>query len=221
VPNEAEHKETRADVKLETLANVERVVNEYAKIVAAKHGVNKDHFQVHLTRQLGGVLKLVGGPTVDIFLLWPDAQPNINTLLNDAFRLMRKYPVRRTMEIVPIAYARTMSKKIKNMWKKEKFTDESEIVLDLIPRHRLRVKKIETTILEDVVSGEKLTIVHEYPTDRFDWFATGLWLQLSRIVRDRHPEPELPDDEPSPTPILDEVVETPEYVDFMENQDAG
>lgn len=219
--DQVEATNTRSDVKLETLTNVERVVNEYAKIVATKHGVNKDHFQVHLTRNLGGVLKLVGGPTVDIFLLWPDAQPNINTLLNDAFRLMRKYPVRRPMEIVPVAYARTLSRKIKKMWKKEKFVDESDIVLDLIPRHRLRVTKIETTILEDVVSGEKLTTIHEYPTERFDWFATGLWLQLSRIVRDRHPEPELPDDEPSVTPILDATLESAEYIEFSEVQDAG
>lgn len=181
--------------RLTDLSVVEPIVREYAKVVAPKHGIRPEHFTLHLTSKIDAIMAVTGGHVVDIYLKWPDAQPIINMLLNDAFRLMRKYPVRRTMEIVPVAYLRTMKSDIKKMWKREKFTDESDIVLDLIPRHRLRVTKIETTIVHDVVTGEKLTLQHEYPTDRFDDHATGLWLQLSRIVRDKHPEEELPDED--------------------------
>lgn len=203
--------------KLADLSGLENVVKEYAKVVAARHGIRHDHFELHLTSKMGGVMKVTGGHTVKIFLLWPDAQPQINTLLNDAFTLMKKYPVRRTMEIVPVAYVRTMSQEIKKKWKKEKFVDDSDIVLDLIPRHRIRIKQTVTTEVSDVVTGEKLTLVHEYPTTRFDTDATGLWLELSRRVRDHHPEEneDLPDDEPkSDTPILDETLASPEYVVF-------
>lgn len=200
--------------KLADLSGVENIVREYARVVAQRHGIRHDWYELHLVSEMDGIMKVTGGHLVKIFLHWPYAQPQINMLLNDAFSLMKKYPVRRTMEIVPVAYVRSMSADIKKKWKREKFTDESDIVLDLIPRHRIRITKIETTIVEDVVTGEKITYMHEYPTTRFDADATSLWLDLSRLVRDKHPEEVLPDEEPSVTPILDETLKSEEYLNM-------
>lgn len=192
------------------LSAVEEVVRGYAEVVAKRHGINKAHFELHLVVDSKYVLNVIGGPIVKIVLLWPHAQPNINTLLGDAFALMRRHPIRRTMEIVPVAYVRTESAEIKKKWRKEKFTDESDIILDLIPRSRLRVKKTETTVIEDIVTGESITLIHEYPTDRFDSDATSLWLRLSRIVRDKHPEVEEAEIVNEETPLLDAAKEVAE-----------
>lgn len=207
--------------KLATLSNVEKVVNIYAKSYCKKFSINPDHFSVFLCSELGGIMKVRGGHVVEIYLQWPQAQPSINTLLGDAFRLIKKYNVRRALEIVPVAYVRTQRNEIKKRWRKEQFTDESEIVLDLIPKHRLRVHKTETTIIEDVVTGEKLTYIHEYPTDRFDAWTTGLWFDLSRIVRARHPEVEEVEVEASVTPILDETLASDEFAEFVGEADEN
>lgn len=200
--------EDTPEKKLATLSNVERVVNIYARDIGKrKYGINPEHFEVHLCSELerGGIMYVRGGHVVDIYLLWPAAQPIINMMLGDAFRLMKNHPIRKALEIVPVAYMRRMAKEIKKRWKKVNFNDESDIVLDLIPRHRLRVHKTETTVIEDVITGERLTYIHEYPTDRFDEYATGLWFDLSRIVRAKYPEVEEISVE-SATPLLDEEV---------------
>lgn len=202
----------KAQPQLVSLSNVEKVVNEYARVLAVKARINPDHVEVFLSRNLGAIMKVNGGSVVRVFLQWPEAQPNINTLLGDAFSLMKRYPVRRTMEIVPVSYIRTQRDEIKKKWRKEKFTDESEIILDLVPRHRLRVVESHTTTLTDVVSGESITVTRTGPTDRFDGDAISLWFDLSRVVRDKHPEEDLPDDEPKETPLLEEAVESDEWL---------
>lgn len=193
---EEKAKDTPAEApKLISLSNVEKVVNEYAKVLAGKQNVRPEHIEVILSRDLGAIMKLQAGSPVRIYLQWPEAQPNINTLLLDAFSLIRRYPIRRSFELVPVAYVRTERNEIRKAWRKEKFTDESEIVLDLIPRQRLRVRETVTTEIIDTVTGETVSTTRSGKTDRFEGDAIGLWMQLSRQVRDKYPEEEIADAE--------------------------
>lgn len=171
---------------LRGLESIEAVVCEYTKREAFKKHINPDHISLHLVRNLDGIMKVEGGPTVKIFLKWPDAYGELNTILGDAFSLIKRYPVRRTMEVVPYMYTRTASAEIKKKWKKESFTDESEIIFDLLRRGRLKVTETVTTKLTDTVTGESVSVTSEGKSNRFEGDAINLWFRLSRIVRDKY-----------------------------------
>lgn len=177
-----------AGKKMVSLSNVEKVVNEYAKTLAKKNGVNPEFIEFHLAPNLNEILKVQGGHVVHIYLKWPEIQPRINLYLKDIFSLMRRLPIRRSMEIVPVAYVRKESIEVRKKWKKESFTEESDIVLDLVPKGRLMIQETVTTTLIDTVTKEKITIEHEGKLRRFDGENVAIWMQLSRFIRDQHPE---------------------------------
>lgn len=182
--------EAQGTFKLTDIGKVEPIVREYARALAFRHQVKPEHFEVHLARNLGGaIMKMTAGGCVNIMVQWPEAQPQLKTILESAFKAMQRFGLRRTLEVVPVAYSKKLDAENKK-WKKERFIDGADIVCDLIPQHRLRVQRHETITLSDVVTGEKVTFSHELPLERFDGGINKLWFELSRVVRDLHPEEE-------------------------------
>lgn len=183
----AEEKKEELKEKLGTLGKVEEIVNQYAKTIASKEGIGEDKFKVHLLTKMNGIVGLKRGPVVQIFLLWPDAQPNINTLLRDSFRAIKKNGLIDGLNIELAAHIR--SRNIQNRkWLKEKFGEEADLFMDLIPKERLVVSRTETITVMDNVTKEKITITQEHPPEHYRRPNIDLWLQLSRIVRDNHKE---------------------------------
>jgi DNA-directed RNA polymerase subunit F len=173
--------------KLGTLKAVEQVVNEYAKKYARRFRVADDEYKVLLVTEFKGIMGLRRGPVVQIILLWPDAQPNINTLLESAFRTISRNRLVDTLAVESVMHIRRRADE-RRKWVREQIHDEADIILDLIPKHRVKVTQKMVTEYEDVVTGEKITITHQPASEYFRGQDVSAWLQLSRIVRDKHPE---------------------------------
>lgn len=193
------------------LVAMEKLVNDYARIACVRHHINPEHFEVHLATELSGVMVLRPGAKVQIFLLWPHAQSHLNTHLRSAFSAMLKYNMRRTLEIVPIALVKQQQDEFKK-FAKERFGEIGEILTELIPRQRLRVQHITTTILTDAQTGEQVVVSSRDKETRFDGDDVGTWLHLSRIVREKHPAASDVDENVSETPLLDETVTSAEFI---------
>lgn len=199
--------------KLATLTGVEAVVNEYAKKFARKHRVGEDNFTIVLTTKFKGIMGLKRGPVVQIILLWPDAQPNINTLLESAFKTISRNKLVDGLAMESVLHIKKRAEERKR-WLREKIgSDEADIILDLIPKHRIRTTVTTTVKYEDVVTGESLSITHEAKPEQYRGTDIASWLKLSRIVRDNHAEEATRYDQ---TPILDEAIEALDEVAEME-----
>src|SRR4051812_47117822 len=84
---ETGEQEKKEAPKLGHLSAVEKVVNEYAKKFAKRYRVNENEYVVSLAIGFtAGIMGIRRGPVAQIILRWPDAQPNINTLLDSAFK---------------------------------------------------------------------------------------------------------------------------------------
>lgn len=174
--------------KLGTLTAVEGIVNEYAKKFAIKHRVRENDFTIVLTTKFKGIMGLKRGPVVQIILLWPDAQPNINTLLDSAFKTISRNKLVDGFAVESVLHIRRRAEERKK-WLREKIgADEADIILDLIPKHRIRTTVTTTVKYEDVVTGEAISVTHEAKPEQYRGTDVASWLKLSRIVRDNHPE---------------------------------
>jgi hypothetical protein len=174
--------------KLGSLTGVEAVVNDYAKKFAKKHRVGEDQFTIVLTTKFKGIMGLKRGPVVQIILLWPDAQPNINTLLDSAFKTISRNKLVDGFAVESVLHIKKRAEERKK-WLREKIgADEADIILDLIPKHRVKVTVTTTVKYEDVITGEALSITHEAKPEQYRGTDVASWLKLSRIVRDNHPE---------------------------------
>jgi hypothetical protein len=174
--------------KLGTLTAVEKIVNEYAKKFAKKHRVGENNFSISLVTKFKGVMGLKRGPVVQIILLWPDAQPNINTLLDGAFRTISRNRLVDGFALEPVYHVRKRAEDRKRMLREKIGADEADIILDLIPKHRIKCTVTTVVEYEDVVTGEKLSVTHTEKPEQFRGQDVSNWLKLSRIVRDNHPE---------------------------------
>lgn len=173
--------------KLGSLSAVEAVVNQYALKFAKKHRVNENAFTICLVTQFKGVMGLKRGPVVQIILLWPDAQANINTLLEGAFRTIARNRLVDGMAIEPVMHIRKRAED-RRKWLREKLgKDEADIILDLIPKHRIQVQVTTTVEYKDVVTGESLSITHTAKPEQYAGSDVSSWLKLSRQVRLNHP----------------------------------
>lgn len=187
VADEQEQAREEQRKKLGTLSAVEQVVNEYAKKYARRYRVDEDEFKVLLVTEFKGIMGLRRGPVVQIVLLWPDAQPNINTLLESAFKTISRNRLVDTMAVESVMHIRRRAEE-RRKWVREQIGDEADIILDLIPKHRVKVTQTTIVEYEDVVTGEKLTLTHKQSPEYFRGQDVSAWLQLSRIVRANHPE---------------------------------
>lgn len=178
-----ENEDPKAAVK--NLADIESVINEYArKKVAARFKVPENKFRITLTRdtQKGSML-LSRGPIVNIYLLWPEAQTQLKPLIESAFRQIRDFKLVDSLAIEPVAYIRSRNFD-KKKWFRSHENDPSNIVFDLIPKERMRVTRSTTIIVEDSVTGLKVTKSIEEKNLRYQDHSTELWMNLSRMVRE-------------------------------------
>lgn len=170
---------------------LEQLINEQAKkVIAPKIGLNPNHFQVILSHDLGNaMMNIVPGPVARIYLSWPNALLTLNTLLADAITQIVRRKMRRPVEVVSLALLKVYSEDQKLKWKKEmiSFDDESDIVLDLIPKKYLQIEESVTVTLTDARNGESISVSRTSKKVRYDGEDESLRMQLSRIVRDRHP----------------------------------
>jgi hypothetical protein len=172
--------------KLGSLTAVEQVVNQYAMKFANRYRIGEEKFTINLVTQFKGVMGLKRGPVVQIILLWPDAQPNINTLLESAFKTISRNRLIDGMQIEPIMHIKRRAEE-RRKWLREKIGDEADIILDLIPKHRIVTAVTTTVEYRDVVTGESLTVTHKAKPEQYRGTDIGSWLRLSRMVRDNHP----------------------------------
>jgi hypothetical protein len=178
----------KKEEKLGSLGMVEGVVNEYAKKFAKRYRVNEDDYTVMLVTQFKGIMGLKRGPVVQIILLWPDAQPNINTLLDSAFKTISRNRLVDSMAVEPVVHIKRRAEERRKWVRQQLGSDEADIILDLIPKHRIRTTVTTTVKYEDVVTGESFSVTHHEKPEQYRGQDISSWLKLSRIVRDAHPE---------------------------------
>lgn len=190
-PNEQESVADQAvqeEKKLGSLTMVEQVVNEYAKKYASRYRVDENSYNVVLVTKFKGIMGLKRGPVVQIVLLWPDAQPNINTLLDSAFRTISRNRLVDNFAVESVIHIKRNSEDRKRLIREKIGNDESDIILDLIPKHRIFTTVTTTVEYEDVLTGEKISVTHKARKEQFRGQDIGNWIKLSRIVRDNHAE---------------------------------
>lgn len=175
--------------KLGNLSAVERVVNEYAKKFAKRYRVGENDYAIVLaTGFTRGIMGIRRGPVTQIVLQWPDAQPSMNTLLDSAFKLIAKRHLVDTMAVEPVFLIRRRAEERRKLIREKIGSDESDIILDLIPKHRIRTSVSVTVKYEDVITGESYSVTHNEKPEQYRGQDVTSWLKLSRIVRDNHPE---------------------------------
>jgi hypothetical protein len=198
--------EKEKEEKLGNLSAVEAVVNEYAKKFAKRYRVDEDDYTVILVTQFKGIMGLKRGAVVQIILLWPDAQPNINTLLDSAFKTISRNRLVDSMSIEPVIHIKRRAEERRKWVRQQLGNDEADIILDLIPKHRIRTTVTTTVKYEDVVTGETLSVTHQEKPEQYRGQDVSSWLKLSRIVRDAHPEEATRYDADVETPELTQAV---------------
>jgi hypothetical protein len=186
-PNQQEGEANKQEApKLGSLTAVEQVVNQYALKFAKRFRVDENKFSINLVTSFKGVMGLKRGPVVQIILLWPDAQPNINTLLESAFKTITRNRLIDGLQIEPVLHIKRRAED-RRRWLREKLGDEADIILDLIPKHRIVTTVTTSVEYKDVVTGETLTVTHKERPEQYRGTDIGSWLRLSRQVRDNHP----------------------------------
>lgn len=205
--NEALQEEERNPLDYKDLQAVESVVNEYARTVAARYGIPGSFFTVHLVFRSRGVMTLQAGPVVHIYLLWPDAQHNINTLLRHAFDTIKKHNMRRSCEIVPAALIRQHKMEHKKLIKQAFGNDIGNIIPEMLAKTRVRMEIDYTYTMRDVKTG--LTVSRKSSElgyiSHHDAEIT-LRLELSRKVAAQFPQVQEVEEVTSETPELDSVI---------------
>lgn len=188
----------KEEPQLKTLSSVEQVVNDYAMKRARewKTGLKEGDFVVLLARKFGGIMGLKRGRPVQIILLWPDAQTEINRLLKDAFRTINKHRMVDCWAVessVAIRSRKLESKK----WRREKFGDEAEIIGELIPRRDIIVDtSIETRVCRTIRDQHTGVTIEKMESSKVTKHTDGrdidvsTWLELSRMARDVETETE-------------------------------
>jgi hypothetical protein len=165
------------------LTDIEGVIREHAKPIAASYQVKTRNYRIHLVTKSRGIMVMKRGPVVQIYLLWPDAGPQINTLLKEAFRIIKTRPMIDSWAVEPMAMV-LKRKEERREWFRETFGDENEILADLLPRIRTRARTETryTYSLTDRDTGISVSI--EYTGERDSWdVEQEARIKLSRIVR--------------------------------------
>ena len=172
----------KATERLGTLSAVEKVVQEYSVRVAKQYGVDPSHYQLHLVRKLDGIMAMRRGPVVQVYLLWPDAQPEINSILGRAFQIIATRPMRDVWAVEP--YAHVLKRRAERKeWFKTKFGDEAEFLAELLPNTRItrHVTVQRTVTLTDKDTGISVSVTDDNSRTRWDMEQEAR-IKLSRLV---------------------------------------
>jgi hypothetical protein len=173
-------------MELKDLDQVEPIFKEWAAGVVRRHGINSDHVEFHLTMDAAHIMTIIPGHVVKCIFMWPHCKLNLNQLMKDFCRAFHKHKLRRTMEVVPFAIIQA-----NNKWMKSQFSDEAQIIFDLIPKQRIKVSKSETITLTDAQTGETISVTSSGKASRFDGSEFEMWVKLSRQVLRNNPKIEI------------------------------
>jgi hypothetical protein len=163
-----------------TLERQQEVVRLYAYPKMKKWRIDPARVEIFLSNHLNSSFAMVPGHTVKLTFKTPEVFDFMNSWLDDALRLIQRLHAIRSMDLVPYNYHRD----IKGKLAREAFGDMAEVILDLIPKTRLKVTKTEIITLEDTKTGEKVSMSKE-SVDKMTNDNVSLWLDLSRRVRDK------------------------------------
>lgn len=173
------------NAQLYEISKIEHMINEVAKRDAAlkRFGLNPDHYRIRLVWEMDSIMKISAGHVVQIWLKWPESYgadgTDIPMHIHNAFRMINRHRLHRTMEVVPWMATRLNNQK----WVKEHFKDESEIIFDLIPKNRLKVERKLVTTMTDLATGE--VVKTETENDKYA-DEVEMRIILSRIVRTKY-----------------------------------
>jgi len=147
-------------------------------------------------------MNVVRGNPVTIILAWPQQMSVVNSLLRDAFKLIRDRKLVDCVELSNVMYIHTRGQS-KKKWYREQYGVETELIAELISQKDIRVETItETRVtkqIKDLVTGVTMERVEEFKTvDVKDGrvLGTKTWLELSRQSAEFIES--LPDPEPQP-----------------------
>lgn len=185
IQNENLSTEDRAKA-LGSLEAVEKVVNEYAFTFAKEYRIKRHQYHIHLVKNMmhGGVLGITRGPVAQIYVLWPEMQPHMKSLLRNAFKQIRERELVDCVSIEPYMHIRKRDAEYRRFIK-EKIGDEAEILPDLLPKRRLRykIRRILEIEITDKETGITETI-RTHDESRDTWSVKHeLRHRVSRIVR--------------------------------------
>jgi hypothetical protein len=189
--------------KLNTLSAVEDVVNQYAEKIASRYQIPKEKFRINLVTSCKGVMQFRRGPIAQIDLLWPAAQPDLNTLLNDVFKTISRKRLLECVAVERVSHIRSRNLENKK-WTRELFGDEADLITDLIPRNRLEVSTVTTITVRDRVTGISYEITESTKNQPYYLKSVEPWLKISRMVHDAEEVVEVVE-AVTDTPMLDEV----------------
>ena len=179
-----EQKQEEEKKFLASLKQIEDVLNEGAKKLAAAERIPDGRWKIHLVSATSTTATMLvkGGATCEIILAWPRAQKEIKRYLQDAFKAIARRKLYESFAIERVFHARKVKDDLRK-WMRLEYGEESDIILDLIPKWRLEetVKTVYT--LKDTKTGMSITVESE-KKGHFSQQKIDNWIALSRIVRE-------------------------------------
>jgi hypothetical protein len=182
----------KREPQLRSLTAIENVVNEYARKRAKtyKWGIKDDEFVILLSRKTKNLVFVQRGHPVKIVLKWPDVQPDMNTILDDTFSLIRRKELVDCWAVEPIGIIKSRSAENKK-WRREKFGEIGEIIGELIPKKYIGVETVTVaTVTKTIRHTPTGVVIEKSETVTTTKHGDGreldvpTWLELSRLVRD-------------------------------------
>lgn len=173
----------------EQVEGVEKIVNQYVRDkLLPGTGLKPYHVYIHLVIDKidkRGIAWVHGGQQAQIYLAWPDAFEEFNTIVgrNLAYIVARKLVT--PTEVQTVAYMQQNKKNMREFLRKE-FGDLSEIVADIIPLSRIRIKRhvVRSITMVDTLTGISATVESSDPTETEYALEQKARVALSRKVKD-------------------------------------
>jgi hypothetical protein len=165
------------------LSVIEGILNESAQKLARLHDIRPHQFRLNLVTEMakGRDLRVVPGPVVQIYVLWPNLAQVLRPRLMSAFALINTRKLIMPVEIVSYAYA-LEQKGAHKAWLREKFGDEAELLTNLVRKdsYRVAVKRVTSVTLTHKETGVSITLTDDQSAHVLEQQAR---VELSRQVR--------------------------------------
>jgi hypothetical protein len=157
-----EEKVERLQKELQGMLHVEAGVRRAATEFAKKYGIKDNHYRITLQESLKqGDMYIVSGPVVDIFFKYPQPKDKWAPMIRSAFSAISRRPdIRTPVEIVPVGWYKKLKGESRK-WHKDRFGEFADVVMNMIPKHRLVESTTITHTLKDRVTGLEVSV--SYP----------------------------------------------------------
>ena len=171
--------------KLGSIANVEEVINEFARGLARKKGVRESCFRVHLVESIKGRgdMMVLPGSLVQIQLQWPMPFALAKGKLASALNLIKSRSLHTPLAVATHAYFQregvaTRKWAQKNLEK----VNVADVVEELIPLHRVRVTRSVVVTYTDTLTGATVSVTETQAPEPYRSQYINEWLTLSRLA---------------------------------------